>query len=102
MAAVNIEIQGVAPLQSFQYFLVAKRVLNDAEKKALLLHTVGTEAQELYETLTDPGPMEEFEEDTATDFEKTVRILSPSLMNRMNDMYSGAWLNRREKQLVNS
>ena len=24
------------------------------------------------------------------------------IMNRMSDMYSGAWLNRKEKQLVNS
>ena len=79
MAAVNIEIQGVAPLQSFQYFLVAKGVVNDAQKKALLLHTAGIEVQELYETLTDPGPTEEFEEDTATDFEKTVRTLTQCL-----------------------
>jgi len=85
MAAVNIEIQGVALfdckgnssalgprwkkwLQLFQYFLVAKGVVNDVQKKALLLHTAGIEVQELFETLTDPGPMEEFEEDTATDF----------------------------------
>ena len=87
MAVVNIEIQGVALfdckgnssalgprwkkwLQMFQYFLVAKGVVNDAQKKAFLLHTVGIEVQELYETLTDPGLMEEFEEDTVTDFEK--------------------------------
>ena len=43
-------------------------MVNDAQKKALLLHTAGIEVQELFETLTDPGPMEEFEEDTATDF----------------------------------
>ncbi|XP_020632039.1 uncharacterized protein K02A2.6-like [Orbicella faveolata] len=29
------------------------------------------EVQELYETLTDPGPTEQFQEDTATDFVKT-------------------------------
>ena len=70
MAAVNIEIQGISPfecgkgnssalaprwkkwLQSFQYFLVAKGVVNDAQKKALLLHAAGIEVQELYETLT--------------------------------------------------
>ena len=104
MAAVNIEIQGVAPfdckgnsstlgprwkkwLQSFQYFLVAKGVVNDAQKKALLLHTAGIEVQELYETLTDPGPTEEFEEDTATDFEKTVRTLNAYFVTKLNEPY---------------
>ena len=104
MAAVNIEIQGVAPfdckgnssalgprwkkwLQSFQYFLVAKGVVNDAQKKALLLHTAGIEVQELYETLSDPGPSVEFEEDTATDFEKTVRTLNAYFVTKLNEPY---------------
>ena len=104
MAAVNIEIQGVAPfdckgnssalgprwkkwLQSFQYFLVAKGVVNDAQKKALPLHTVGMEVQELYETLSDPGPSVEFEEDTATDFEKTVRTLNAYFVTKLNEPY---------------
>ena len=30
-------------LESFQYFLVAKGVVNDAQKKALLLHRAGIE-----------------------------------------------------------
>ena len=68
MAAVNIEMQGISPFeckgnssalaprwkkwfQAFQYFLVAKGVVNDAQKKALLPHTAGLEAHELYETL---------------------------------------------------
>ena len=55
-------------------FLVTKGVANDAQKKALLLHTTGIEVQELYETLNDRGPMEK--EDTATDFEKAVRTLA--------------------------
>ena len=88
MAAVNIEIQGIAPfdckgnssalgphwkkwLQLFQYSLVAKWVVNDAQKKALLLHTVGIEVQELYETLSDPGPSVQFEEEkNVTYFER--------------------------------
>ena len=64
MAAVNIEIQGVAPfdckgnsselgqcwrksLESFQYILVEKGVVKVAQKKALPLHTAGIEVQEL-------------------------------------------------------
>ena len=51
-------------------------MVNDAQKKALFLHTAGIEVQELYETLNDqPGPTEEFEEDTTTDFEKAVRTV---------------------------
>ena len=59
-AAVNIEIQGVAPFQykgnlfalgpcwmkwfqSFPYFSVVKGVVNNAQKKFLLLHTAGVE-----------------------------------------------------------
>ena len=30
--------------------------MNDAQKKALLLYTAGIEVEELFETLTDPGP----------------------------------------------
>ena len=51
-------------------------MVNNAQKKALLLHTAGIDIQELYETLTDPGPMEEFEEDAASDFEKAVLTYS--------------------------
>ena len=97
MAADNIGIQGVAPfdckgnsfalgprwkkwLQSFQYFLVAKGVVNDAQKKAWLLHTAGVEVQELYETLKDPGP-------TATDFGKAVRTLNAYFVTKLNEPY---------------
>ena len=103
MAAVNIEIQGISPfeckgnssalaprwkkwLQSFQYFLVAKGVVNDAQKKALLLHTAGIEVQELYETLTAPGT-DTFERDTATEYEKAVRILNAYFVTKLNEPY---------------
>ena len=103
MAAVNIEIQGISPfeckgnssalaprwkkwLQSFQYFLVAKGVVNDAQKIALLLHTAGIEVQELYETLTDPGT-DTFGEDTATEYEKTVRTLDAYFATKLNEPY---------------
>ena len=103
MAAVNIEIQGIsafeckgnssalAPrwkkwLQSFQYFLVAKRVVNDAQKKALPLHTAGIEVKELYETLTNPGT-DNFEEDTATEYEKTVHTLNAYFLTKLNEPY---------------
>ena len=103
MAAVNIEIQGISPfeckvnssalaprrkkwLQSFPYFPVAKGVVNDAQKKALLLHTAGIEVRELYETLTDPGA-DTFEEDTATEYEKTVCTLNAYFVTKLNEPY---------------
>ena len=103
MAAVNIEIQRISPfewkrnlsalaprwkkwLQSFQYFLVAKGVVNDTQKKALLLHTAGIEIQELYEMRTDPGT-DTFEENTATEYEKTVRTLNVYFVTKLNEPY---------------
>lgn len=43
--------------------------------------------QELYETLSDPGPSVEFAEDTATDFEKTVRTLNAYFVTKLNEPY---------------
>ena len=41
----------------------------------------------MYETLTDPGLTEEFEEDTVTDFEKTVRTLNVYFATKLNVPY---------------
>ena len=60
--------------------------MNDAQKKALLLHTAGIEVQELYETLKDPGT-DTFEEDTATQYEKTVRTLNAYFVTKLNEPY---------------
>ena len=64
---------------------MAKGVVNDAQKKALVLHTVGIEVQELYETLNDPGPSVEFEEDTATNLEKMVHTLNMYFVTKLNE-----------------
>lgn len=60
--------------------------MNDAQKKALLFHTAGIEVQELYETLTDPGT-DTFGEDTATEYEKTVRTLNAYFVTKLNEPY---------------
>ena len=41
----------VAWKKSFSYFLAATGVRDDARKKAILLHLVGSETQEIYDTL---------------------------------------------------
>ena len=66
--------------------IVAKGVVNEAQKKAFLLHTAGIEVQDLYETLTDPGS-DTFEEDTATEYEKTVRTLNAYFVTKLNEPY---------------
>ena len=38
--------------KSFEYFLGASGIRNDARQKAMLLHMVGPETQEVFETLT--------------------------------------------------
>ena len=78
--------------------------MNDAQKKALLLDTAGIQVQELYETLTDPGSTEEFEEETATDFEK--RTLNANFVTKLNEPYERhifrSMAKQEKKQLVNS
>ena len=90
MAAVSIEIEGNSSaltlrwkkwLQSFQYFVVAKGVVNDTQKRALLLHTAGIENQEMYKTLTDPGT------DTAMEYEQNVRSMNTYFVTKLNEPY---------------
>ena len=38
--------------KSFEYFLGASGIRNDARQKTMLLHVVGPETQEVFETLT--------------------------------------------------
>ena len=38
--------------KSFEYFLGASAITSDARKKATLLHLIGPEAQEIFETLS--------------------------------------------------
>ena len=95
MMVINIEIQGEAPFdcngnlsalpphskkwhQSFQYFLVAKGVVNDAQKKALLPHSTRMEVLVSYDMLTDP------EREMDTEFEKTLHTLNAYFATKLN------------------
>ena len=46
----------------------------------MLLHCAGTEVQELFETLQDPGPLEEAEEDNVDEYQKALRTLHAHLI----------------------
>lgn len=56
-------------------------------KKTLLLHTTGIEVQELHKMLNDPGLMKEFEEGTATNFEKVVHTLNAYFVAKLSEPY---------------
>ena len=62
-------------------------MVNDAQKQALLLHTVEIEVQELYKTLTDPGPGAGVERDSAMELEKTLRTLNVYFATKLNEPY---------------
>ena len=61
-------------------------MVNEAKKKAFLLHTAGIEVQELYETPMDPGT-DTLEDDTATEYEKTVHTLNAYFVTKLNEPY---------------
>ena len=92
MAEVDVDLCGIPPfdckgsstalaprwkkwLKVLWYFIEAKGVKNEVQKKALLLHTAGMEVQELFETLIDPGPAEG--EDNALDAYFATKINEP-------------------------
>ena len=61
-------------------------MVNEAKKKAFLLHTARIEVQELYETLMDPG-IDTLEDDTAPEYEKTVHTLNAYFVTKLNEPY---------------
>ena len=52
-------------IQAFEYFLVASAITDKTQKKAMLLHVVGPEVREIYETL----------QETADDYEAIKKVL---------------------------
>ena len=60
--------------KAFEYYILAKGITNSSGKKGLLLHCAGTEVQELFETLQDPGAAER-ENDHADGYQIALRTL---------------------------
>ena len=42
-------------VKSFQYFFISSNINNNEKKRALLLHLIGPESQEIFDTLPDTG-----------------------------------------------
>ena len=67
--------------RSFEFFLEAKGITKDSQQKALLLHCAGQDVQDIFDTLTDPGPVPA-EGDTL--YAKAVRSLDAHFLPQVN------------------
>ena len=95
--AVNIEFGNISPFdckgnptsvgprwrrwkRSFEFFLEAKGVKKDSQRKALLLHCAGQDVQDIFDTLTDPGPDPEHD----SEYAKAMRSLDAHFAHQVN------------------
>ena len=106
MAVVNVELS-VLPLfdprgdvtsigprwkkwrKAFGYLIVGKGIVNDAQKKALLLHCAGMDVQEVFDTLPEP-PAENVDgddEDTPTEYKVAMQKLDCYFLPKINEPF---------------
>ena len=95
--ATNIEIGSIHPFdckgnptsvgprwrrwkRSFEFFLEAKGLSKDSQRTALLLHCAGQDVQDIFDTLTDPGPVPEGD----TEYAKAMRSLDGYFVPQVN------------------
>ena len=106
MAVVNVELSALPPFdprgdvtsigprwkkwrKAFGYFIVGKGIVNDAQKKALLLHCAGMDEQEVFDTLPEP-PAENVDGDdeaTPTEYEVAMRKLDCYFLPKINEPF---------------
>ena len=65
------------------YYLEANRIAKDKQKKALLLYCAGNDVQDIFSTLTDPGPVGEQD----TEYQKAVRRLGGYFKQQVNTSF---------------
>jgi len=95
--AVNIEFGNISPFdckgnptsvgprwrrwkRSFEFFLEAKGITKVSQGKALLLHCAGQDVQDIFDTLTDPGPVPERD----SEYAKAMRSLDAHFAHQVN------------------
>ena len=66
--------------RSFEFFLEAKGLSKDSQRTALLLHCAGQDVQDIFDTLTDPGPVP----DGDTEYAKAMRSLDGYFFPQVN------------------
>ena len=71
--------------RSFEFYLETKGVGKDKQKKALLVRCAGSDVQDIFSTLTDPGPVGE--EDT--EYQKATRTLNAYFKPQVNTPFEG-------------
>ena len=67
-------------MATFDLFLEAKGVKKDSQRKALLLHCAGQDVQDIFDTLTDPGPFPEHD----SEYSKAMRSLDAHFAHQVN------------------
>ena len=95
--AVNIEFGNISPFdckgnptsvgprwrrwkRSVEFSFEAKGVKEDSQRKALLLHFAGQDIQDIFDTLTDPGPVPEND----SGYAKAMRSLDANFAHQVN------------------
>lgn len=73
--------------RSFEFYIAAKGVTSDVQKRALLLHTAGMAVQDLFETLSDPGPPGGNADDAASAYDVAMRTLDAHFSPKLNTPY---------------
>ncbi|XP_070573587.1 uncharacterized protein [Ptychodera flava] len=104
--AANIEIGSIQPFdcqsdpatvairwkkwrRAFEFYVDGKGVKDDHQKKSLLLHSAGSDVQDLFDDMEDPGPgvLAEGAEDTAGEYQKAMRTLEANFSPQVNIPY---------------
>ena len=67
----------------FEFFLEAKGVKKDFQRKALLFHCAGQDVQDIFDTLTDPGPVPEHD----SEYAKVMRSLDTHFAHQVNILF---------------
>src|SRR6218665_1664792 len=70
-------------LRSFEFYIAAKGVTSDVQKRALLLHTAGMAVQDLFETLPPGGNAD----DAASAYDVARRTLDAHFSPKLNTPY---------------
>ncbi|KAK3700582.1 hypothetical protein QZH41_001580 [Actinostola sp. cb2023] len=95
--SLNVEIGNIAPFdckgnptsvgprwkrwkRSFEFYVEAKGIDKDPQRKVLLLHCAELEVQDVYDTLTDPGPVGEDDKE----YDKVMRTLDHHFSPQVN------------------
>ena len=66
--------------RSFEFFIKAKGITEDSQKKILLLHCAGQDVQYIFDSLTDPGPVPERD----SEYAKAMRLLDAHFSHQVN------------------